>query len=340
MSQKAIIGVNGSTPFDQSVDKLRTVGIGAAQILWVPDAATRCVALSVNENGTYTAASAGKYGYDFVTVSVPGSSVTGIDPATGNTVNVGRDDDGNLVETVLPSEIRVTIQPLKLVYEDGETIDFSGIEVRAYDANGQELQVVPFGELVFPVTQASGEDGGMWTNGGGVNALQIVYREEENTVEWVKSGATQHETVYVGHAIGTHRDRPATYGSINGPATILVTRYNDKNYGVRLDGDDQENLFEYFNAELSDSGQTIRTGWFLSGGTSLHTDSDMFVPLVWEEYLIDIPESSADPAQIDITTMHGVQNVPVHWSRPGDGVVLTTSFEIMVELTGTGGGTP
>lgn len=103
MPQRAIIGINGDLiPFDESLDKIQTQAIGGGSVTWVPDANTRCETLNVTANGTYSAQQAGKYGYDYVTVSVPGSSVTGRDPDTGEMVEVRRDPEtGELIITVI-----------------------------------------------------------------------------------------------------------------------------------------------------------------------------------------------------------------------------------------------
>jgi hypothetical protein len=98
MAQRAIIGINGSVaPFDASLDKIRTPGIGAGSVTWVPDADTRCTSLKVTANGTYNAAQRGDYGYNYVTVSVGGTSVHGTKNGVPYTVTV--DSDGNLVYT-------------------------------------------------------------------------------------------------------------------------------------------------------------------------------------------------------------------------------------------------
>ena len=98
MSKKAIIGINGeSSPFDETVDKLQTPGIDTNSVTWVPDDETQCVELNVTQNGTYTAASAGKYGYNFVTVSVGGSEVEGT--INGVRYRVTVDENGKLVYT-------------------------------------------------------------------------------------------------------------------------------------------------------------------------------------------------------------------------------------------------
>lgn len=99
MAQRAIIGINGDLlPFDETLNKLRTSGIGGSAVVWVPDADSRCVALTVTENGSKSASEEGVYGWDVVTVSIPNAgSVTGTKNGVEYTVTV--DENGNLVYT-------------------------------------------------------------------------------------------------------------------------------------------------------------------------------------------------------------------------------------------------
>lgn len=98
MAQRAIIGINGDPlPFSEDVAKLRTPGIDGSTITWVPDADTKCAALTVTANGSYTAADKGVYGFDEINVSVPGTSVTGT--INGVKYRVTVDGSGNLVYT-------------------------------------------------------------------------------------------------------------------------------------------------------------------------------------------------------------------------------------------------
>lgn len=155
MSKSIIIRRNDGTAFSQAVDKLRTSSGTGGDIMWVPEDETRCTSLAVTANGTYDAEDAGKYGYDYVTVSVLGNSVTGRDPATGKTVNVSKDPTtGNLVETAVPVSIRITTPPAKTEYVAGEAISMTGAVVKAYDSDGDVLMTVPLNEIHINPTEA------------------------------------------------------------------------------------------------------------------------------------------------------------------------------------------
>ena len=98
MAQRAIIGINGDLlPFDETLDKIQTQGIGGGSVTWVPEADTRCTALTVTENGSKSASDEGVYGWDVVTVSIPNAgSVTGTKNGVEYTVTV---ENGILVYT-------------------------------------------------------------------------------------------------------------------------------------------------------------------------------------------------------------------------------------------------
>lgn len=329
MAQRAIIDINGSVaPFDASLDKIRTPGIGAGSVTWVPDKDTRCTSLRVTANGTYNAAQRGDYGYDYVTVSVPGTSVTGRDPDTGEEVEVKVDPEtGDIVKTVLPVEIRVTTPPTKTTYTDGETIDYSGIVVHAYSATGTDMGEVPFSELVFPVTIADAQQTDEWTDGAGLNAMMIAY-----TSKWYIDGLGREKIVYVGQVLGTNsRNEPSAYGSDYAPATMLMTRYNGINYGALVTGDDKTYMFSY--GEDTD-GDGKAYGWRLSGGSSVHPTKNAFTRLGFEDTLTNLPNSTVDPTTIDPTNLHVTQSLPVQWNRTGDGAVLETTFDIQVTPAG------
>lgn len=99
MAQRAKISINGDLmPFDETLDKIQTQGIGSGSVTWVPEADTHCTALTVTENGSKSASDEGVYGWNIVTVSIPNAgSVTGTKNGVEYTVTV--DENGYLVYT-------------------------------------------------------------------------------------------------------------------------------------------------------------------------------------------------------------------------------------------------
>ena len=128
---------------------------GGALIPFVPEDEVTLTTKSINENGVYQASRDGAYGWSSVTVNVPeNTSVTGTGP-DGKQHTVTTDPEtGELQDQITPVSIVVTVPPNILQYQHGDTIDFTGIVVHAYDSDGVDLGEVPFGELVFPVTVA------------------------------------------------------------------------------------------------------------------------------------------------------------------------------------------
>ena len=327
MGQRAVIGKNNDLlPFDETVDKLRTPGIGGSDITWIPEEKTRCESLSVSVNGTYAAADAGKYGYNYVVVNVPGNSVTGTDGDGDEATATVDPDTGEIEITKIPSSIRVTTLPSKTIYVDGETIVYTGIVVHAYTANGQDMGAVPFNELVFPVNEAD-VVGNPWTDGGGLNSMMLYYTAHY-AVDWRGNEYVVYvHTPAVGHD-DDYPDQPATFGG-SGPATLLVTRYNGYNYAMLVTGDGPCRVDMFTYAPDTD-GDGKNYGWTLTGGTSARAYKGRFSSASWEEYLTEIPESTVNPTGIDPSNLHATQTLPVQWSRTGDGAVLETSFDISV----------
>ena len=327
MGQRAVIGKNNDLlPFDETVDKLRTPGIGGSDITWIPEEKTRCESLSVSANGTYAAADAGKYGYNYVVVNVPGNSVTGTDGDGDEATATVDPDTGEIEITKIPSSIRVTTLPSKTIYVDGETIVYTGIVVHAYTANGQDMGAVPFNELVFPVNEAD-VVGNPWTDGGGLNSMMLYYTAHYS-FDWRGNEYVVYvHTPAVGHD-DDYPDQPATFGG-GGPATLLVTRYNGYNYATLVTGDGpcRVDMFAY-RPDTDGDGKSY--GWSLTGGTSARAYKGRFSSVSWEEYLTEIPESTVNPTGIDPSNLHATQTLPVQWSRTGDGAVLETSFNISV----------
>ena len=143
---------------------------------------------SVTQNGTYTAAADGKYGFSQFSVNVrggngsadshgkptggdikpggAGSAVVGTDPETGNDEFVGVDEDGVLVTTPVPSGIQIVTLPTKTDYNAGETMVYTSLVVKMVNRDGSTYTDadhpnghLSLGELVLPVTEAPAASG-------------------------------------------------------------------------------------------------------------------------------------------------------------------------------------
>lgn len=142
-----------------TANKLKTNLVGGGTCLWVPEDETQLGTKHISENGTFKANDDGYYGYSEVTVSGIGTA-TGTGP-DGETHQYTEDGEGGITDTLLPSSISVVTPPTITTYEDGATIDFSGMVVKGYLKSGDLWTdsdhpdgVIPISELTLPVTIA------------------------------------------------------------------------------------------------------------------------------------------------------------------------------------------
>lgn len=314
---------------------LKTNLQGGGTCLWVPRRDVELKTKYITKSGTYTAKADDCYGFDQVVVS-------GVD------VEITKDDDGDdverttdgdeVTETKLPSYIRVTVLPQKIDYITGETINYTGLVVHAYTKSGIDLGVVPFNELILPAEKAGDGWAEQWTDGHGLNAMQIAYRPT-----WCRSiddFGRETETQVFCHtsALGTDDyGRPCSFGG-NGPGTLFVTRYNGYNYAASVAGDRKVDRYSYFNGDASPYGH-LAYGWRLTGGTSGMAGEGNFTPAGgWENNITQLPVSTVNPTTVDPSTLYSTgEAIPVQWNRPGDGAVLETSFNIYIHSASAGG---
>jgi hypothetical protein len=333
VSKNIIIQTNGTPETYNDTPRIRTIGIGSGRIGWIPFSETQTGTIAINKNGTYKASDKGLMGFSRAVVKVPSNSVTG-KKADGNDYTVTTDPNGNIVETKVPSEIRVTTPPNVTTYTDGDAINFTGLVVTAYDAEGQSMGEVPFNELIFPVTEADISTPDEWTDGAGLNAKTIYYGQT-----WTRytDGRTEKEKIEYVHPspLGEFNGRAATYRGA-GPATLLFTRWEDENYAVCLAGDNHAGLATYYNNEPYGEITINVNGWWGIGGSSAVAGDGAFTKVSFGETLTAIPESTVNPLGADISQLKAVQTIPVQWPRTGNGQVLETSFAITVEPNSTG----
>lgn len=288
---------------------------------------------SIDKNGTYIASSDKDgpfYGYSVVTVNVAGSSddgggdggggggsstpVTGKDP-DGDDAMVTVDDDGQVVTEKLPVEIRVITTPDNLEYEDGQSIVFDGLYVKAYLKDGTEYCVVPNTDLIRPVTvaeassiQPSELEGGTFVDSAG------TYLGRANEREFFKT--------YSGRALAFFQVQPgsgwkgpilastnpnAVYETvtINGSPTAVIGPYNTMQYeGVTIY---LQYNYHYQTMDYENPGLPA-----IAPGDAISFFNDYFSSHNYH------PNPS------------NYQTIPLQWKRPGDKKVLETSFTITV----------
>ena len=347
---KNIVIQEGGIGKQLTVDKLKTNLVGGGSCFWVPKDDTKLGNKYISENGTYRAQSDGYYGYSEVTVNGVGS-VTGRD-GDGDDATATVDDGGSIVITKLPSSIVIEVPPSKSAYNDGETIDFSGMIVKAYTASGalwkdesHPYGVIPINELTLPVTVASasevsGEvttatseliDGvvpmGSWTT----RYLYVNWGIIEVT-HTISGGAIAQKT-----NINTHNFETIVASNLSSDTITETNSYEIKEIYEEYKGKDIH--FEPYTETVTGGmphayTYNNKTAYYFAG-VGNHSNVQDPPPVS------DIPFDGRVAWTIlygTVTTTGGTQKIPVNWNRPNDNMELSTSFEITV-TDGLGGAT-
>lgn len=310
-----------------SAAMLKTNLQGGGTCLWIPRMDVELKSKYISKSGTYTAKADDCYGFDQVTVS--GVDVEITQDEDGDDVELTT-DGGDVTETKLPSYIRVTVLPSKLDYTVGETIDYTGLVVHAYTKSGIDMGVVPFNELILPASKAGEGWAEQWTDGHGLNAMQIAYTPHWFSYINYMGQPAEYQVFCSGHILGADSfGFPATFGG-DAPGTLFITRYSGRNYAAGISGDRRADLYSQLNGEPDNPwGYLDGHGFHPAGSSGAWAGDNVFSMVSWEQYLTDIPVSTVDPTRVDPSTLYSIgESIPVQWHRPGDGKLLKTSFNI------------
>lgn len=299
--------------------------------LWIPKMDVVLKNKYISKSGVYTAKADDCFGFDQVTVS--GVDVEIIQDDDGDDVE-RTTDGGEVTETKLPSFIRVTVLPIKIDYNMGEAIDYTGLIVHAYTKSGIDLGTVPFNELILPAKKAGDGESDLYTDGDGINAKMLYYRPahfhygSQPDVDYTVYVHTPAMGEYT-HAYGTV---PATLGSSFAPGRVMVTMFDGELYAAGIGAQVNLGIFGYLQG-ISEWGEVY--GWFQVVATSAYAQKDAFGGYGKYDLFKDaIPVSTKYPYGINPSTLHSTgEAIPVQWHRPGDGQLLETSFNIYIQST-------
>lgn len=327
------------------VEKLKINNIGGGESYWVPEETTEVDSLDVSKNGLYYAINDDLDGYDQVNVNVPpdmdendiakGKKITGTgDDGNDYAYGLDENDDGDKVITVeqIPAAIHIVVPPRKLKYEEGETIDFTGIHVYLMNGNNQRYTdedyptgEIPFDELIFPVTKVEGGDDNVYTNGQGLFFMLAKIGPETES--------NAYGTFYMGPVIGYLPDDAWT-GWEGGPLhaastaefSAYLTLYGNYIYGYGIDS-----LNNYFVIKVEGglNGYGSRFSQQNWKAVDSFPDEDL-------SYISEIPVSEVDPLEYgDMSDIKKVSEIkiPVQWIR-SDGEVLEDFYTIEVGESG------
>lgn len=321
---KNIIIQEGGLARALSAEKLRTNLVEGGTCLWVPEDSVKLGKKTVSENGTYTAADAGFYGFSQFTVRGVGTAKGR--GADGNEYLVNQDGD-SLVTTALPSSIKVVTPPANEygVWQDGQQIDKAGMVVKGYLADGSEWGTVPIDEVSLEpasadfsktsgslIRRCSDFGVGPWPQPVCAAVGSVTTADGSKRFEYdgyiallLRSDDSRSDTILCSDKPGKGRmgwQLNSDYPIWN---TITVdTPYTYKGKTV------------YYNG--TGSGGLTWTG--LSGGRNAYTDGDK-LSRAQAAWIILYGELEQTP---------NGQKITAAWPRVGDGKVLEAAFEILV----------
>lgn len=328
--------------FDK-VKRVLTKLQGGGNQTWVPESGTRLTTKSIDKNGVYRAVDDGDYGWSTVYVNVPTtSSVTGKGD-DGNDYTYTVDSGGNIVNSKVPSEIRITVPPNYTgPYGDGAYLSFEGIVVHAYDAQGNDMGAVPFGELDFPVTVARYDPEAPTTPDTSTSNLDTSPIEQP---------ISSQQSIVISQTITESRVIRYIYTGVSAKCYSYTTQ-NGANHAFVFAGNSEFVLdYEKHDPETGDTYNTItpdmstytydgKTVYYVGINYSGDFGYPNVPPICYEGVSAPSETSIAMAAWTIVygeTVAGGNMQVPVEWSRTGDGLVLETAFGVTV-VPGPSGG--
>lgn len=225
---------------------------------------------------------------------------------------------------ITPEYIRITTLPDKLSYADGESIDITGIVVKAYYSDESEWGIVPNDELIIsPTVATGGEDTGIYTNGNGLRALRVPMHRVNYS-----GGATEFVgDISVGHSASSNHYEmtlgASKSGDLYGNYCFFITAYNGNVYVIsNLTYTNSITTYRMPEGVSTGSyGQVFQAWW----GSIAEVTSGFFV------YDL-IPTSTVAPSGSisDLYPEPQNESISVSWARVGDGAILSDEYEIQI----------
>lgn len=343
MSANTSILEGGNARSFGPVKALMVQGSDGKYYPWYPESDRALGTLSVDKNGVYKASDKGVYGWSRVSVNVPqNEGVTGRDPDTGEDVYVHPDPSGELVKDVLPVEIRVIEPPTNPygIYVDGQTITKDGMVVKAYGTNGDEMQIVPIGEIT-------------------INPTVAIY--DESTDQGISGTATLDGVTYpiIGKIQGAYSPPPGGVGSAiigftsgSGTASVFFTSQQSGTpisiIASQSRSISYEDITIHYGPNIAPyytQQQRTRNGiaYTRDGKTVYYISPALSDVAAYSAPVVPDYGSVATAAwaiiygDVEINPAGSLQAITVSWPRPGDGAILETTFDILVGPRGGGG---
>lgn len=337
------------------VSRLRVADQDSGTEDFVLESDTTLITKSVDVNGTYHAAAEGAYGYSRVTVncSQEADSISG-KGQDGKTYVVEKDESGNIVETNVPTEIRVTTPPDILIYGDRARLDFTGLVLTAYGSDGEVWTsddypegIIPIDDryVNFPVQFAHYDPDSdtvtHWMESEDVTGITQpvpVAHKINGYAKWRSGGGTLYECTCSADSaecalmLLSHDSLPAiVVASKTGGGSAYCRSVRTGYHDMEVSGFIQADSYEEINGRdvyFSAGQYGNRFGVYAAEGRE---DTVVIGP----DYTLDIAVGNYRLLAYvalygSVTQTTGGMQVPVQWARPRDHKILEAAFGIDV----------
>ena len=335
---KNIVIQEGGIGKQLTADKLKTNLVGGGTCLWVPEDETQLGTKYVSENGTYKASDDGFYGYSEFTVSGVGTA-TGKDSDGDNAQTTTDPTTGDLVTEKIVESIGITAGPTTTTYQDGATLDFSGLVVHGYSSTGRDLGVIPLNKLSIQPTIAHYDPSSADSTAssdlidGSLSIGSSISRREEKEIYREKH---IYEYTTTGATFAAWMDN-GNLKAIAASTTDATINLNVRHTNTATGEIDSQDITTGMDSEYTYKGKKVY--YVLLTYIGVPIDSVLSPTLN--------PTPQASNAAIawtivygDITDIHSTQTITVSYTN-STGTVLQATFTISVTETmggATGGG--
>lgn len=244
------------------------------------------------------------------------TKISGIDPVTGNEMEVGLDADGYLTESTLPSSIKIEVLPSKLQYVEGQPIYLRGIIVKAYTEDGNLWTdsthpdgIIQEEELEYDPTKAYYDKSGMSVvnlSRAGQHILTL------KTTGWpIKRNYTK---AYDGDAY-------LSLVSLSGYIQPMIIGLTPDSVAYKV----KEGLYD----EWIETSHAVVKGYNVSWGAGLNGEIEICDLSLFGEFDNYRDAANAIIEKVDSGDIQGQNTITVMYTR-SDGEVLTDSYTIEV----------
>ena len=369
MGANIVVDINGIPHTIGDVSQIATHFDGV-DTLWVAQSDANVGEKYVDVNGLYLPVNDGLYGYSKVSVSCDQKAVSvsgkkhgsGGGAGDGKTYSVSTDEDGNLVEMDVPTEIRITTPPDMLIYEDKEHISFSGLVLTAYGSDGEIWTneqypdgIIPLSDkyLFFPVATARLDMGDTpvteWATAdldtGGIKKPIPVAQSITGYAKW-RHGSTEYECTCSARSSDALLWFMGTAGETYMPSLQMVSKtpnaatYLHRTRTGYMDVDTSATLYTSTSPTIVE-GKTFYWGATQTGNFYIGPYDNSDISVVAPTFSLEFTRKDGDVSRAQENNaryiimygnrvMTGGQDIPVQWARPGDREILTAEFPITV----------